>query len=157
MVHKPLYFILITRTGRHRVIKWALFFLVLPILHFDTMTRSLLSLDHVLGKVHGQSDVCFACLAWFYQLFVRMIISLTNAQAGCGRPTLNFIERIDLGSSKGCSVPTAKPLHLVTYVQNVDQFSMNMNLKMFCTFFLSYIFLPFSVLFYATQIKRQKI
>ena len=29
-------------------------------------------------------------------------------------------------------IPTAKPLHLVTYVQNVDQFCMNMNLKMFC-------------------------
>ena len=38
-----------------------------------------------------------------------------------GRPTLNFIERIDLGRSKGRSVPTAKPLQLVMYVQNVDQ------------------------------------
>ena len=64
----------------------------------------------------------FACLAWFYELFVGMLILLTNAYAGCGRPTLNFIERIDLGRS----VPTAKPLHLmsvgrnVQYVQNVD-------------------------------------
>ena len=73
------------------------------------------------------SDVCFACLAWLYQHFVGTLISLTNAYAGCGRQTLTIIERIDLGRS----VPTAKPLHLVTYVQNVDQFSMNMNLKMF--------------------------
>ena len=78
------------------------------------------------------SDVCFACLAWLYQLFVGTLISLTNVYAGCGRPKLNFIERIDLGRSKGRSVPTAKPLHVVRYVQNVDQFSMNMKLKMFC-------------------------
>ena len=80
------------------------------------------------------SDVCFACLARLYELFVGMLISLMKAYAGCGRPTLNFIERFDFGRS----VPTAKPLHLVSvgcdvqYVQNVDQFSMNMNLKMFC-------------------------
>ena len=80
------------------------------------MTRSLLSADHVLGKVNGQSDVCFACLAGLYQLFVGTLISLTNAYASCGRPTLNFIELIDLGRS----VPTEKLLHLVTYVQNVD-------------------------------------
>ena len=95
------------------------------------ITRSLLSADHVLGKVQW-TEVCFACLAWLYGLFAGTAISLTNAYAGCGRPALNFIERIDLGRSKGRSVPTSKPLHLVTYVQNVDQFSMSMNLKMFC-------------------------
>ena len=57
------------------------------------------------------SEVCFACLTWLYGLFVRTLISLTNAYAGCGRPTLNFIERFDLGRS----VPTAKPLHLKTF------------------------------------------
>ena len=67
-------------------------------------------------------------------MFVGTLISLTIAYASCGRPTLNFIERFDLG----LFVLTAKPLHLVSvgrnvqYVQSVDQFSMNMNFKMFC-------------------------
>ena len=39
-----------------------------------------------------------------YGLFIRTLISLTNAYAGCRRPTLNFIERFDLDRS----VPTAK-------------------------------------------------
>ena len=131
----------ITQVGRHWVIKWARFFLfLLLILHFGCwlvcglMTRSLLSADHVLRKYKmATSDVCFACLTWLYELFVGMLISLMNAYASCGRPTLNFSEHIDLGRSKGHSVPTVKPLHLITYVQNVDQFSMmNMNLKIFC-------------------------
>ena len=64
------------------------------------MTRSALSADHMLGKVQWAVDkmttsgVCFACLAWLYGLFVGMLISLTNAYAGCGRPTLNLIERL---------------------------------------------------------------
>ena len=58
------------------------------------------------------SEVCFACLTWLYGLFVRTLISRTNAYAGCGRPTLNFIEHFDLGRS----VPTAKPLHLGSVV-----------------------------------------
>ena len=61
------------------------------------------------------------------ELFVGTLISLTNVYAGCGRPTLNFMGR---------SVPTAKPLHLETYVQNVDQFSTNMIFKMFCILYL---------------------
>ena len=44
------------------------------------------------------TEVCFACLTWLYGLFVRTFIPLTNAYAGCGRPTLNFIERFRLGS-----------------------------------------------------------
>ena len=82
-----------------------------------------------MGRKMLMNDVCFACLAWLYQLFVGTLISLTNRYASWGRPTLNFIEPIDLGHSKGRSVPTAKPLHLIMCVQNVDQFSMNMNLK----------------------------
>ena len=59
--------------------------------------------------------MCFACLARLYQPFVGTPISLTNAYAGFGRPTLKFMERIDLGRSKGCSVSAAKPRHhLVT-------------------------------------------
>ena len=31
------------------------------------------------------SEVCFACLTWLYGLFVRMLMSLINTYAGCGR------------------------------------------------------------------------
>ena len=43
-------------------------------------------------------------------LFVRTLISRTNAFAGCSRPTLNAVERFVLGRS----VPPAKPLHLAS-------------------------------------------
>ena len=49
------------------------------------------------------SEVCFACLTWLYGLFVRKLISLKNAQDGCGRPTLNFIEFFWLGSVHSAS------------------------------------------------------
>ena len=55
--------------------------------------------NHILwkGRLHGASgkeqNVGFSCLAWLYGLFVRTLISVTNAYAGCGRPTLNFTER----------------------------------------------------------------
>ena len=45
-----------------------------------------------------ERNVCFSCLTWLYGLFVGTLISVTNAYAGCGRPTLNFIERSWLGS-----------------------------------------------------------
>ena len=44
------------------------------------------------------SELCFALLTWLYGLFVRTLISRTTAYAGCGRPTLKFIERFWLGS-----------------------------------------------------------
>ena len=69
-----------------------------------------------MGVKMSTSDVCFACLARLYELFVGTLISLTNAYAGCGRPTLNYIERFDLGRS----VPTAKPLHLMSVGRNVN-------------------------------------
>ena len=80
------------------------------------------------------SDVCFVCLTWLYELFVGTLISLTSAYTGCGRPILNFIERsFDLhGSLRSDSEATSRPGATYMYVQNVDQFSMNMNLKMFC-------------------------
>ena len=60
------------------------------------MTHSLLSLIRCERKYSGQwknkmstSDMCFACLAWLYEVFVGTLISLTNAYAGSGRPTLN--------------------------------------------------------------------
>ena len=69
-----------------------------------------------MGRKMWMSNVCFACLAclaWLYELFVGTLISLRNA--GCGRPTLNFIEHFDLG----LSILTAKPLHLVSVGHNV--------------------------------------
>ena len=51
-------------------------------------------------------EVCFACLTWLYGLFVRTLIPVTNAYAGCGRPTLNFIERFWLGSVHSSSMCT---------------------------------------------------
>ena len=49
------------------------------------------------------SEVCFACLTWFYGLLVRTLMLLTKAYAGCGRPTLNLIERVWLGSVHSAS------------------------------------------------------
>ena len=69
----------------------------------------------------------FACPARLYELFLGTLISIMSAYASRGRPTLNLIERFDLG----CSVWTVKPLHFVSvgrnvqYVQNVNQFDMN--------------------------------
>ena len=45
------------------------------------------------GEVGEEQNVGFSCLTCLFRLFVRTLISLTNAFAGCGRPTLNFIER----------------------------------------------------------------
>ena len=62
-------------------------------------SRSLLADEVQLGKWHEERNVgeCFACLTWLSGLFVKTFISRTNAYAGCGRPTLNFIERFWLG------------------------------------------------------------
>ena len=49
------------------------------------------------------SEVCFACLTWLYGLFVRTLISRSNVCAGCGRPTVNFIERFWPGSLRSAS------------------------------------------------------
>ena len=54
------------------------------------------------------SEVCFSCLAWLYELFVGTLISLTNAYAGCGRPTLNFIDHFWLGSVRSASKLNSK-------------------------------------------------
>ena len=48
-------------------------------------------------NVGERSVLCFAKLA-SNELFVRTLISRTNAYAGCGRPTLNFIERFVLAA-----------------------------------------------------------
>ena len=53
--------------------------------------------------LHGASgeerNVGFSCLTWLYGLFVRTLISVINAYASCGRPTVNFIERFWLARS----------------------------------------------------------
>ena len=58
------------------------------------------------------SEVCFACLAWFCGLFVRTLVSLTNAYAGSGRPTLKFIERFWLGSVRSASKLNSKCIQM---------------------------------------------
>ena len=84
------------------------------------------------------------------ELFVGMLISLTNTYTGCSRPTLNLIECIDLDRS----VPTAKPLHLITYVQNVDQ---NMNVYEYeledVLHSLPYLILSYHSLYYSMRHK----
>ena len=116
--------------------------------------------------IYGESDYyiygCYYTYVWcslarLYELFVGTLISVTNAYAGCGRLTLNFIKCIDLGRFKGRSIPTAKPLHLLTLVENVYQSNMNMNLKMFCKLCLILYCLISLCIFYATQVKSEKI
>ena len=105
------------------------------------------------------SDVCFPCLAWLYELFAGTLILLTNTYPGCGRPTLNFVECFDLGRS----VPTSKPLHLVSGRCNVCIRIVSTSLawirtwRRFAIFVVSYIVLSFFVFFNATQVKHQKI
>ena len=62
------------------------------------------------SKKMATSDLWFVCLAWVHvcltwvcEVFLQTLISLTNAYAGCGRPTLNFIERFWLGSVRSAT------------------------------------------------------
>ena len=48
-------------------------------------------------------ELCVACLGWLCGFFYGPLILLTNEYAGCGRPTLNFIERFWLGSVRSAS------------------------------------------------------
>ena len=112
-----LYPMVIARAVRYRVLKWARY----------------------------ASDVCFACPTWLYKLFVRTLISLTNAYAGCGRPTLNFIERFELGSVRSDSeassprVSQSGASSSTICTDYFELFSMNVNLKMFCILCLCFI------------------
>ena len=78
------------------------------------MTRHSISCeDNFCGagsKKMATSDLWFVCLAWVHvclawlcEVFLRKLISLTNAYEGCGRPTLNFIERFRLGSVRSAT------------------------------------------------------
>ena len=89
---------------------------------------------------------------------VWTLIPCIDTNACCGRPTQNVIECFELGSLHS---NTMKPLHLmsVRHKQHhhitmytdlcVKLFSMNVNLRCFAFFVF--------VLFYAPQVKRQKI
>ena len=61
------------------------------------------------------------CFPWLHGLFVRTLMSRADADAGCGRPTLNFIERFELGSLRS---DTVKPLHLVVSLGRKQQHRM---------------------------------
>ena len=50
-----------------------------------------------------------------------MLISRTDTYAGCGRPTLNFIERFELGSLHS---DTVKPLHQLVSLRRKQQHRM---------------------------------
>ena len=126
-----------------------------------------MSADHVLGKVQqavdkmSTSDVCFSCLAWLYELFVGRLISLTNVCAGCGRPTLNFIERYFLlGSLRSLLSDSEATSPRVSRAQRVctdyvDQFSMNKSLKIWnvSVYSLSYFILSYHSLYYSLRHK----
>ena len=66
------------------------------------MTGSLVSAGEMLGEVSWAvdkmttRDVCFACLACLHELLVGTLISLMNTYAGCGTPTLNFMNILNL-------------------------------------------------------------
>ena len=86
---------------------------------------------------------CVLCrLAWLYELFVGTLLSLTNAYAGCGRYTLNCIERLTrVREAEGFSPRSPKRSEFqkrshstcnvcTDYVELFS--SVNVNLKMFC-------------------------
>ena len=49
------------------------------------------------GEERNEGERTALCFPWLYGLFVRTLISRANAYASCGRPTLNVIERFELG------------------------------------------------------------
>ena len=94
---------LITQAMRHRALKWAEFVFLIIYLRFDLWSYVDWLVRHQY-IITAKERMCFACLTWLYGLFVRTFISRINAYAGCSRPTLNFIERFDLG----CSIPSLR-------------------------------------------------
>ena len=120
MVHKLLYFIVITRPRPKAELNPARFLTVF--LFFRRCRKLALLKSWLVANRHSWDADWFAgcmrivcmwragrallqrsckyevirsemCLAWLYQLFSVPLILLTNAYAGCGRPTLNFVER----------------------------------------------------------------
>ena len=90
-----------SRAVRHRVLKWARFVFCIFII-FLGGGRLLVLIGGCAANMSSlvtNEEVCFVCLTWLYGPFVRTLVSCTNAHAGCGRPTLNFIERFVLGRS----------------------------------------------------------
>ena len=100
---------------RHRVLKWSrfVFRIICGGLDFRSIITFFVRGQSTVGQMTAKkemclSEVCFACLSWLYGLFVRTLISRTNAYAGCGRPTLNFIERFWLESVRSASKLNSK-------------------------------------------------
>ena len=88
--------------GGSRVLKWARFFSPLGStsgLDADWLARRQQSRSLFVGEEQitrckwRRTTVGFSCLTWFFGLFAGTVISVRNAYAGCGRTTLNFIER----------------------------------------------------------------
>ena len=77
----------------------------------DLIREAIHNNDTVQQNEMWTSEACFACLTWLYGLFVRTLISLTNAFAGCGRPTLKFIERFWLGSVRSAFKLNSKQIN----------------------------------------------
>ena len=112
---------------------------------------------HLAKNEMWASEVCFvACPTWLYGLFVRILKSCTNTCAGCSRPTLNWptlsvLTWVTLFWQRSHFTSCHRALAATPFVQiYVELFSMNVNLKMFCILCLC-------ILFYATQVKCQKI
>ena len=112
---------------------------------------------HLAKNEMWASEVHFvACPTWLYGLFVRILKSCTNTCAGCSRPTLNWptlsvLTWVTLFWQQSHFTSCHRALAATPFVQiYVELFSMNVNLKMFCILCLC-------ILFYATQIKHQKI
>ena len=101
--------------------------------------------ESLMGRKMWMSNVCFACLAclaWLYELFVGTLISLRNA--GCGRPTLNFIEHFDSEATSPCVSRAQRMYRMLTSLAWIWTW------RCFEFFVFSYIVLSFFVLFYAT-------
>ena len=90
-----------SRTARQRVLKWAWLFFVLSLgsntgLYADWLARRQYVINVIWRRTKCWRVNCVLCLTnlALWTVFVSTLISRTNAYAGCGRPTLNFIEGV---------------------------------------------------------------
>ena len=87
---------------------------------------------HLAKNEMWAREVGFACLTWLYGLFVRTLISRTNACAGCCRPTLKKFWAFCLGALRSNSEVTSPRVSWALADLYVELFRMNVNLKVFC-------------------------
>ena len=128
----------------------------LPVLRWLVGAPPICHQCHLAKNEMWASEVCFASLTWLYGLFVWTLISRTHAYAGCGRPTLNFIECFELGSLRADS---AKPLHQLVSLGRKQQRRMYTDYVAGLAWIWTercFAFFVF-VLFYATEVKRQNV